>query len=394
MGPPCIIVCKVVFSILLSAQKMIKHVSMGIFLTAAIAFLFIVLAIWQILGNSDETSPDDKKKRLSPYILLSMAFHLVCSLNEGSMVTLRAPFAVLVGLTAYCSMCFLTLSDGGMKMIVLAVVVTGISFGLYDILHLFSGCPVLPELFYRSGTVCLPLIISILYSYGIYRRLKSIKAVVRLGSTWTTVCLCVDSIYVNVLLGVSVVFCFFNKVSGACGQLGIMMYTLSLVLFQCALVTRISRSSAFVLWTEHERKIIEAMQLSRTDSIGDTAGSEALYKGIYARILEYFEAEKPYLKHDLTINDVVSVVFTNKLYISKAISQYAGRNFCQFVNYYRVLHAVELFREDTSLKIVDMATKSGFNSSVSFSMAFRLYMGEKPGDWCRKERSLLEKRKK
>jgi len=388
------IICKVVFSILLSAQETIKYVFMGIFLTAAIAFVFTSLAIGQILGNSEETYPDDKKKRLSPYILLSMAFHLVCSLHNGNIMTFRTPFAVLVGLTAYCSLCFLTLSDGIMKMIVLAVVVTGISFGLYDILHLFSGCPVLPELFYVSGTVSMPLIISMLYVYGIYSRLKSIKTVVRLSSTWTTVCLCVDSIYVNVLLGVSVMFYFFNMVYGVCGQWGIMIYTLSLALFQCALVTRVSKSSAFVLWTEHERKIIEAMQLSRTDSIGDTAGSEALYKGIYERVLEYFEAEKPYLKHDLTINDVVSVVFTNKLYISKAISQYAGRNFCQFVNYYRVLHAVELFREDTSLKIVDMATKSGFNSSVSFSMAFRLYMGEKPGDWCRKERSLLEKRKK
>lgn len=387
-------VCKVVFSILLSAQKTIKHVSMGIFLTAAIAFLFTVLAIGQILENSDEISPDDKKKRLSPYILLSMAFHLVCSLHDGDMLTFRIPFAVLVGLTAYCCLCFLPLSDRSIRMIVLVVVVAGISFGLYDILHLFSECPLIPDLFYVSGTVAMSLTISMIYIYGIYSRLKSIKSVVRFGSAWTTLCLCVDSVYVNILLSISVIFYFLNIISVTCRQWSILIYTLLLALFQCALVTRVSKSSAFVLWVEHERKIIEAMQLSRMDSIGDTAGSEALYKGIYERVLEYFETEKPYLRHDLTINDVVSVVFTNKLYISKAISQYAGRNFCQFVNYYRVLYAVELFREDTSLKIVDMATKSGFNSSVSFSMAFRLYMGEKPGDWCRKERSLSEKRKK
>ena len=61
---------------------------------------------------------------------------------------------------------------------------------------------------------------------------------------------------------------------------------------------------------------------------------------------------------------------------------------------YRVIHAVELFRSDTSLKVLELASKSGFNSGVSFGMAFRLYMGEKPGDWCRREKFRLEKLKK
>ena len=119
-----------------------------------------------------------------------------------------------------------------------------------------------------------------------------------------------------------------------------------------------------------------------------------MYKNLYERVLEYFVEEKPYLNPNLTINDIVEVVFSNKLYISKAISQYTGRNFCQFVNYYRVIHAVELYRNNTNLKVLELASRSGFNSVVSFGMAFRLYMGEKPGDWCRKEKYRLDKLKK
>ena len=367
---------------------------MGIFLTAATALFFVFLAMRQMLEASGEVGPTGEKKKVSPYILLSVAFHLVCSFRMGEGLTFTTPFAILVGLVAYCSLCFLPLADVVLKKIALVVVCVGLSFGLYGLLHVFAGCPLIPYRFYVSGTFSLPVIISAIYIYGIYRRLKNIKPLMKIGTPWTTICICVDSVYVNILMVMSVVFCITNMFADAYNEWNIMLYTLSLALFQCALVVRVSKASAFVLWKRHERKIIEAMKLTFTDMVGDNNGSEMLYKSIYDRVQEYFETDKPYLKHDLTINDVVSVVFTNKLYISKAISQYAGKNFCQFVNYYRISYAVELFRSDPSLKIVDMAAKSGFNSSVSFSMAFRLYMGEKPGDWCRKERSLLEIRRK
>ena len=98
--------------------------------------------------------------------------------------------------------------------------------------------------------------------------------------------------------------------------------------------------------------------------------------------------------NELTINDIVKVTFTNRLYISRAISQFTGRNFCQFVNYYRVQHSIQIFRENPDLKVAEMAMYSGFNSTVSFSMAFRLYMSECPSDWCRKEKLKLNRRKK
>ena len=128
------------------------------------------------------------------------------------------------------------------------------------------------------------------------------------------------------------------------------------------------------------------MKISYVEFSNDGSKDDEQYKDIYERVVAYFEESKPFLNGDLTINDVVKVVFTNKLYISRAISQYTGRNFCQFVNYYRVTYSVQLFRNNPDLKIVELANASGFNSVVSFNMAFRLYMNENPSDWCRKER--------
>ena len=136
------------------------------------------------------------------------------------------------------------------------------------------------------------------------------------------------------------------------------------------------------------------MKISHVDAARDISGTAVLYKNLYDRVLEYFAESKPYLDPNLTINEVAAVVFSNRLYISKAISQFTGRNFCQFVNYYRVVHAIELYRGNSNLKVLELANLSGFNSAVSFGMAFKLYMGEKPGDWCRREKSRLDKLKK
>ena len=127
---------------------------------------------------------------------------------------------------------------------------------------------------------------------------------------------------------------------------------------------------------------------------GDSSHLEEVYKDLYDRIIDYFEREKPYLNGELTINEVVRELYSNKLYISRAISQFTGRNFCQFVNYYRVIHSIDCFRENPDLKVHELGSMSGFNTIVSYNMAFRLFMGENPSEWCRKEKSRLLKAKK
>ena len=112
------------------------------------------------------------------------------------------------------------------------------------------------------------------------------------------------------------------------------------------------------------------------------------------RSILHFEMEKPFLNGNLSINDVVRVVYSNKVYISKAICHYTGRNFCQFVNYYRIKYSTECFKANHDLKIHEISSMSGFNSIVTFNMAFRLYMGENPSDWCRKEKGRYVKGKK
>ena len=149
-----------------------------------------------------------------------------------------------------------------------------------------------------------------------------------------------------------------------------------------------------MLWQRQEQKIVEALKVTVVESASDASRIDVVYKEIYERVVAYFEREKPFLDSELTINDLVKVLYSNKLYISKAISQFTGRNFCQFVNYYRIKYSTECFKANHDLKIHEMASMAGFNSIVTFNMAFRLYMGENPSDWCRKEKGRFIKGQK
>lgn len=105
-------------------------------------------------------------------------------------------------------------------------------------------------------------------------------------------------------------------------------------------------------------------------------------QGIYQRLCRYFETEKPYLDPDLTIGAVSRTLFTNKVYLGRAIKHYAQVNYSRFVNRYRVRHAQKLFRENHNLKITQLCLMSGFKTRATFVTAFHLETGENPKEWC------------
>ncbi len=220
--------------------------------------------------------------------------------------------------------------------------------------------------------------------YGVVFYVWDVKNIMKNGTQWTTVCLIVDMVYF---------FC----IMGAVASVQVSLPLLGLIIL-CGMIAAVGvrehRQSQFVLWERQERLIVESMKITSMQSASAGPNIDELYKEIYDRVVEMFESKQPYLDNNLTINDLVKELYTNKLYISRAISRFTGRNFCQFVNFYRIIYAVQCFRDNPELKIHELADMSGFNSIVSFSMAFRLFMNENPGEWTRKERNKLMKAKK
>lgn len=111
----------------------------------------------------------------------------------------------------------------------------------------------------------------------------------------------------------------------------------------------------------------------------DNSAPDDHMSAIYTKVIKLFESKKPYLNEDFSLEELSREVFTNKVYLSKAINYYSGRNFRQFINYYRVMYACDIMKQDRRLRVTELAMMCGFHSLVTFNMAFKLYMNMTPG---------------
>ena len=365
---------------------------MEILMTSVVVLMLLYLLSKQVIAHiRDERRPDDVKLKVMLTLLAEIILAMLFPIADATMMETAFFLSFsLVGLY------FATLSfvpkDLSSRIFTVIIIVEGF-YAIYRFVSIFADIPVPSEMFFLYGIMTVPLLIMIVYSVCLFARIADIKYVMRIGSVWNSVCVIVDVIYLAVLVAYTWVCAVVVIHSGTASVPLMIVFAVLMISIQMALTVRLEASSLFVVWTRHERRIVESMRLTNADMNAETPGSEALYRNIYDRVLEYFERSRPYLNPDLTINDIVNALFTNKVYISKAICAYTCRNFCQFVNYYRISYAVDLFRSNPSLKVVDISTKSGFNSSVSFTMAFRLFMNEKPSEWFRRERAVLQKQK-
>lgn len=135
--------------------------------------------------------------------------------------------------------------------------------------------------------------------------------------------------------------------------------------------------STFLIGIEREKTIKRIIQ-GNIRSVPEYGGPDDHMNMVYGKVLRYMENRKPFLNEKFSLEDLADAVFSNKLYLSKAINYYSGRNFRQFVNYYRVMYATALMKKDSQLRVTDLAMQCGFHSVVSFNMAFKLYMNMTP----------------
>ncbi len=91
---------------------------------------------------------------------------------------------------------------------------------------------------------------------------------------------------------------------------------------------------------------------------------------------------KPFLVESFSLEDLSRALFTNRVYLSKTINYFSGKNFRNYVNYYRVMYAMELFRKNRSLKVTELGSLAGFHSGTTFNQAFKTVMEESPSTWC------------
>lgn len=110
----------------------------------------------------------------------------------------------------------------------------------------------------------------------------------------------------------------------------------------------------------------------------------AAQKRILHKLLIQFEEEKIYLNSQLNIMDVVQAVGTNRTYISALINQQYNRNFCSFVNDYRLDELERVYTENPDYISEILAECCGFGSVNSMKRAVSSKTGLTFSDWKQK----------
>lgn len=358
-------------------------------MVAAVASGILALAGLLLARNRQYKALATLNRSYASASMCVLAAVLVCDLLAGKGVCMRMPVDLMLTLIPM-SMLPNTFMTSTQKRVVvsMSLAMSGM-LAVYYILC-YSGRS---EVFAYSGLRMVTVVAAFLYllafTWVMWHKLRNIHALMQAGTVWTVLCLSVDAIYSAVLLVLAVVYSAAVSVPAVCVVVDVLMVTML-----STLALRMTDDSVFVMFRRHEKRIVESMRISPIEPSPSVSGEDNVYKELFERIQEYFDEEKPFLNGNLTINDIVTKVFSNKVYISRAIVQCTGRNFCQYVNYHRIMYAMECFRHNPELKISELWPLCGFNTIVSFNMAFRLFMDENPSEWCRKEKIRLSKKKK
>ncbi|MEP1780929.1 helix-turn-helix domain-containing protein [Reichenbachiella sp.] len=107
------------------------------------------------------------------------------------------------------------------------------------------------------------------------------------------------------------------------------------------------------------------------------------------QLAELMQRKKLYLNADLSLADVANQLNISRHALSNLLSQGVQKNFYDFVNEYRIAHAIQLMDSDMlkTFSLSGIARESGFNNYVSFFRVFKRLTELTPSAYI-KEKSL------
>lgn len=101
---------------------------------------------------------------------------------------------------------------------------------------------------------------------------------------------------------------------------------------------------------------------------------------IKGKIIKLLEEDKIFQKKDLSLNDLATILCTNKTYVSMVINTMMHMTFDCLIDNYRVEFAKSLLSSDSNNKLLidDVMKQSGFASNSSFYRIFKQKTGTTP----------------
>ena len=111
--------------------------------------------------------------------------------------------------------------------------------------------------------------------------------------------------------------------------------------------------------------------------------SETAAQNYMNKLLDFMEKEKPYLKGDLTLQELADRCGISSHHLSEVINTKLYQSYYDFVNKYRVDEFIRRLEQDTGRKytILALAYDCGFNSKSSFNSIFKKFTDKTPSEY-------------
>ena len=100
-------------------------------------------------------------------------------------------------------------------------------------------------------------------------------------------------------------------------------------------------------------------------------------------LLKYMNENKPFLIPEITLSALASDLEVTPEYLSGIINNKLGKNFFDFINYYRIeeFKTRSLADESKKFTLLSIAYDCGFNSKATFNRVFKNVTGITPGEF-------------
>lgn len=125
----------------------------------------------------------------------------------------------------------------------------------------------------------------------------------------------------------------------------------------------------------HESVINELSEPTAVEEAAEPADADP--NGLKDCIIDLFVNQRIYLNPQLRLSDVAAMANSNRTYVSRFFNDNNSKTFFEFVNEYRVKHAMRLLKASDEKQDV-IAEQSGFSSRQSFHRVFSKIAGCTP----------------
>lgn len=103
----------------------------------------------------------------------------------------------------------------------------------------------------------------------------------------------------------------------------------------------------------------------------------------YENLIKYIDSHQPYLNSELSLQKLAMSLNISAHLLSQIINQKEGKNFFDFINYYRIEEAKRLLSDSkyNHHSVEGIGYDCGFNTKATFYSTFKKHVGATPADY-------------